>query len=132
MSLDFIKVSLSYISTKYVVLVLNFLRRLIIASALGPSTFGEYAFIVIIMEYMNYSNLGIFHAMNKEVAINLDKQGKGNYIDRIINNTISFQSLNSLFIGVLLLIPYLLEVYNFINNPFFDSKYLLYLIFLKI
>ena len=130
MSLDFIKVSLSYISTKYVVLVLNFLRSLIIASALGPSTFGEYAFIVIIMEYMNYSNLGIFHAMNKEVAINLDKQGKGNYIDRIINNTISFQSLNSLFIGVLLLIPYLLEVYNFINNPFFDSKYLLYLIFL--
>ena len=132
MSLDFIKASLSYISTTYIVLVLNFLRSLIIASALGPSTFGEYAFIIILIEYMNYSNLGIFHAMNKEVAVNLDKKDKNNYIDRIINNTISFQSINSLFIGLLLFILYVLEVYSLISNPFFDSKYFLYLIFLGV
>ncbi len=131
MSLEFLKVSFSYISTKYVVLVLNFLRSLIIASALGPATFGEYAFIVLLIEYMNYSNLGIFHAMNKEVAVNLDKK-RQDYIDRIINNTISFQCINSLLIGVLLLVPYVLDIYKVINNPFFESKYLVYLIFLGV
>ncbi len=127
MSLEFVKVSFSYVITKYIVIVLNFLRTIIVAAALGPTILGEYAFIVILLEYMHYSNLGIFHAMNKEVSVNLDKQDSQNFIKRVINNTISFQFLNSLFLGFLFLIFFLLEMYEIVTNSLFDSKYLAYI-----
>ncbi len=127
MSLEFIKASLSYVITKYVVIILNFLRTLIVAAALGPKSLGEYAFIVILMEYIHYSNLGIFHAMNKEVSINLGKEDKTLYITKVINNTISFQLLNSLFLGVLFILFYTLDSLAIITNDVIDIKYLAYI-----
>ena len=130
MSLEFLKASFSYVITKYVVIILNFLRTLIVAAALGPTSLGEYAFIVILLEYMHYSNLGIFHAMNKEVSVNLGKANKEQYISKVINNTISFQFLNSLFLGLLFILFYLLESFAIIENDLLDSNYLVYIFIL--
>ena len=132
MSSELIKVGFSYVLTKYFVIGINFVRTVVVASALGPASLGEYAFIVIILEYMNYSNLGIFHAMNKEVSISIGKDEKKNYIKKVINNTFSFQALNSLFLGFLFLLFYLLEVYGRFENTAFDSKYLMYIFILGI
>ena len=101
---NFFKASLFYVLTKYIVIILNFLRSIIIAASLGPNTLGEYAILVIILEYFYYTNLGIFFSMTKEVSINLDREDKYEYIKKIINNTVSFQSINSIFIVILFIV----------------------------
>lgn len=132
MSTSLFKVSFSYVLTKYIVVIINFIRSLVVASALGPKNLGEYAFIVILLEYLNYSNLGIFHAMNKEVSINLGKDERKLYINNIINSSFSFQIINSFLVGIFFLIFYYLQEIGLFENNAFDSKYLIYIFILGV
>ena len=97
---DILGVSFIFTAVKYVTLVLNFLRSILIASVLGPETLGQYALIILILEYLNYSNLGVFFSMNREVSISLDKDHKKKYIQEVINNSVSFALLISLIMAI--------------------------------
>ncbi len=128
--LNFFKASFFFVITKYIVIVLNFLRSIIIASSLGPNSLGEYAILVIVLEYFYYTNLGIFFSMTKEVSINLDQEDKEKYIKKIINNTISFQSINSIFVLALFTAFLGFEYYGFFQIEIFNTKYLIYVLIL--
>ena len=130
--LNFFKASFFFVITKYIVIVLNFLRSIIIASSLGPNSLGEYAILVIILEYFYYTNLGIFFSMTKEVSINLDQEDKQNYIKKIINNTVSFQSINSIFVLALFAAFLGFEYYGFFQIQIFNTKYLIYILILGV
>tara|TARA_B100000035_G_scaffold178652_1_gene152363 strand:+ start:3563 stop:4996 length:1434 start_codon:yes stop_codon:yes gene_type:complete len=129
---NFFKASLFFVLTKYVVIILNFLRSIIVAASLGPNKLGEYAILVIILEYFYYTNLGIFFSMTKEVSINLDQKDKFKYIKKIINNTVSFQSVNSIFILVLFATFFVFEYLGFFQVEIFDTKYLIYILILGV
>lgn len=130
--LNFFKASFFFVITKYIVIVLNFLRSIIIASSLGPNSLGEYAILVIILEYFYYTNLGIFFSMTKEVSINLDQEDKQKYIKKIINNTVSFQSINSIFVLALFAAFLGFEYYGFFQIQIFNTKYLIYILILGV
>lgn len=129
---NFFKASLFYVLTKYIVIILNFLRSIIIAASLGPNTLGEYAILVIILEYFYYTNLGIFFSMTKEVSINLDREDKYEYIKKIINNTVSFQSINSIFIVILFIVFFGFEYLGYFQIEIFNTKYLFYILILGV
>ena len=109
---NFFKASFFFVITKYIVILLNFIRSIIIASSLGPNILGEYAILIIILEYFFYTNLGIFFH-DKEVSINLDQKGKQEYVKKIINNTVSFQSINSIFVLAFFALFFGFEYYGF-------------------
>ena len=129
---NFFKASFFFVLTKYIVIVLNFLRSIIIASSLGPNSLGEYAILVIILEYFYYTNLGIFFSMTKEISINIGKTDKEKYIKKIIINTISFQSINSILILILFVSFLAFEYFGIFNIQIFNTKYLIYILILGI
>ena len=105
-------ISFTFTLVKYIPLILNFLRSILIASVLGPNSLGEYALIILVLEYLNYSNLGVFFSMNREVAISLDKVQKKEYIQKVINNSVSFALVAALIISsIILLLNLLTRVY---------------------
>ena len=127
----FFKGLFSYISAKYIVVLLNFIRSILIANILGPSSFGEYALILLILEYLNYSNLGIFHATNKEVAVNLGNKKKSSFIHKVFNTTISFQVLNSLFVGLIFLTLYFFSSFKVFETGI-DKDYFFYIFLISL
>ena len=63
-------------------------RTIFVATALGPELLGSWALILLILEYMNYANLGVFSSMNRDVAVHIDKAGKQKEITKLIGNAI--------------------------------------------
>lgn len=129
---NFFKASFFFVITKYVVIIFNFLRSIIIVASLGPNSLGEYAILVIILEYFYYTNLGIYFSMTKEISINLGKTDKQKYIKKIIHNTISFQSINTIFISVVFIIFLALEYFGLFNIQILNTKYLIYILILGV
>lgn len=103
----FAKVSLLYTGTKYVVTGVNALRGFFIAFYLGPELLGTYGLVLIVLEYLNYANLGVFYSLNKEVAIKLGQDVNRDFINKNMNTALTFQFINSLFIAVVTFIFYL-------------------------
>ena len=69
---DYFKIGIFYSLIKYLIMGIGVIKSIYIADALGATLLGAYAVIMLIVEYLNYSNLGIFAAMNRDVAINLE------------------------------------------------------------
>ena len=100
----YLKDGLIYAIVKYLITILAFLKSLLIASTLGPSLLGSYAYIMLLGEYISYYNLGVFASMNREVAINIGDDSKKEYNIQVFNVSLSF----SITLGILILILYLL------------------------
>ena len=64
-------------------------RTVYVATALGPELLGSWALMLLILEYMNYANLGVFSSMNRDVAIHIDKADKQKEITKLMGNAIS-------------------------------------------
>lgn len=131
MATQFVKIGLIYTINKYIVLGINFVRGIIIANVLGPEALGTYALIILILEYLNYSNLGIFFSMNREISITIGEEGKEDYMQAVLNNSLSFAISMSLFFLGLFLIVYLFfseivpqDIYKYLS-----SIYILMLIY---
>ena len=75
---EFIKVGIIYSFVKYLVMGLGVIKSFYIASSLGPTFLGSYAIVMLIVEYLNYSNLGVFASMNRDVAIYLEDEKNSN------------------------------------------------------
>jgi O-antigen/teichoic acid export membrane protein len=70
--------------------------------------------------------------MTKEISINLDKADKHKYIKKIINNTISFQFINSFLLFVLFSSFLAFEYFEFFKIQIFNTNYLIYILILGI
>ncbi len=90
---EFIKVGIIYSFVKYLVMGLGVIKSFYIASSLGPTFLGSYAIVMLIVEYLNYSNLGVFASMNRDVAIYLEDEKKQQYVNKVINTALSFTIL---------------------------------------
>ena len=67
-----------YTAVKYLTLILGFIKTILVAKYLGPHLLGIYALLVLCIEYLYYSNLGVLFSLNREVSINLNNEEKGN------------------------------------------------------
>ena len=70
--------------------------------------------------------------MTKEVSINLDREDKYEYIKKIINNTVSFQLINSIFIVILFIVFFGFEYFGYFQIEIFNTKYLFYILILGV
>tara|TARA_B100000035_G_C21035614_1_gene570754 strand:- start:4238 stop:5632 length:1395 start_codon:yes stop_codon:yes gene_type:complete len=94
----FLKEGLVYTVIKYFITFVAFIKSLLIAKTLGPSLLGSYAYIMLLVEYISYYNLGVYASMNREVAINMGDKSKREYSINIINASLTFSILFGGFI----------------------------------
>lgn len=80
--------ALHYIIIRYVSFFLQFINNLFIAKLLGPFYFGVYGFILILLQYFNYSNLGLQYSINFFFS-----KKRSNYINDLIFSNSVFLSL---------------------------------------
>lgn len=110
---NYLKIGVIYSLVKYLIMGLGVIKSFLIASELGPIFLGSYAVVMLIVEYLNYVNLGVFASMNRDVAIHMENEKKKDYVDKIINVAISFT-----------IIPLLFVIFSFLFFGFFDFKFL--------
>ena len=96
------------------------IKSFYIADALGATLLGAYAVIMLIVEYLNYSNLGIFAAMNRDVAINLEDDLKKNKVKELLDVSLSFAFFPILFLSLLFFILDYYEAF-FLPEEFFKN-----------
>ena len=93
-----------YSAIKYIVMGMGAIKSFYIADSLGATLLGSYAIIILIVEYLNYSNLGVFAAMNRDVAISLGDKTKNNKIKEILNTSFTFAIIPPLIIFLFFLL----------------------------
>ena len=106
---EFIKIGVIYSLVKYFIMGLGVIKSFYVASALGPSILGSYAVVMLIVEYLNYSNLGVFASMNRDVAIHMEEQKKKEYVDNIVNVALSFTIIPIAIIAISFLLTEFIE-----------------------
>ncbi len=60
--------SSTYVIIRYVTYAMQFANAILLARYLNEFYFGVYSFIMLVMQYMSYSNLGINESLNTEYA----------------------------------------------------------------
>jgi len=107
---DFFKIGVIYSLAKYIAMGLGVIKSFFIAGALGPTFLGSYAVVILITEYLNYTNLGVFASMNRDVAIYLQDKDKEDYVKKVQNTALSFSIVPVTAILISFLILDFLEV----------------------
>lgn len=127
LSLDFkqfFRIGTIYSIVKYLIMGIGVIKSFYIADALGASLLGSYAVVMLIVEYLNYSNLGVFAAMNRDVAIILEDNSKKNKVKDLLNVSLSF-ALIPIF-----LLAFLFFIFNYFNfsllpQEFFNHSFMI-------
>ena len=117
---DYFKIGIFYSLIKYLIMGIGVIKSFYIADALGATLLGAYAVIMLIVEYLNYSNLGIFAAMNRDVAINLEDDLKKNKVKELLDVSLSFAFFPILFLSLLFFILDYYEAF-FLPEEFFKN-----------
>ena len=78
----FLKQGLVFTIFKYIAMAVAFFKSMLIAKYLGPSLLGSYAYIMLLVEYISYYNLGVYSSMNREVSIYKEDLEKKDYIEK--------------------------------------------------
>ena len=94
--------SLGYASFRYLAMGPALFKTVIMAIYLGPELLGKYALVILITEYLNYINLGVFYSMSRNVAVALTQRKTDEKINRTFGNAIIFSFLTCLFLLFLL------------------------------
>jgi len=120
----YFKIGLFYSFSKYIAMGMAVVRAVYVAINLGPELLGQYALILLFIEYLNYANLGVFDSMHRDIAINIAEKEKKAYISRLMGNAISFTLI---IITVLLLISLIFysNPSNFIASEFYNYYFYL-------
>lgn len=108
-----------YIFSRYFGYFLQFINALLFAKYLGSFFFGVYGFIFILLQYLNYGNLGIQYSMNFFLSTKTSKKIR----EIIFSLSLGF----SLFSSLLILIGFiLLKVFDIkIFEKYYLSSYYL-------
>lgn len=106
--------SLIYVVLRYVTYALTFINVLLLAKYLGGYEYGIYSFILLVINYMSYSNFGINDSLNTEYA---------KYKHRKISKNIwdTAWSLNLIVSLIAVAIFFLICLFN--NNLFSEYKF---------
>lgn len=96
-----IKNTLVYSSANFFARIFGFLRSIIVARFLGPSFYGMWNALSIILEYNRYSALGVMNAMNREIPFFRGK-GDNSKVEDIRNAGFSMACIPSLVVGLVL------------------------------
>lgn len=107
---------------RYITYIVQFANAVLLARYLNEFYFGIYSFIMLVMQYMSYSNLGINESLNTEYASH-----KNNTIQTtaIWNNAWSLNIVVNTIIAVGIGILFLTTDYLFPCYQFNNYKYLL-------
>lgn len=79
--------SFSYSFVQYAMLGLSFFKGIYSAKYLGPALLGTYSIMLLILEYLRFSNLGLISAMNLESSVN---KSNTEYTQKVINTTFTY------------------------------------------
>lgn len=109
---------LIFIMSRYIGYFLLFINALLIARYLGVYFFGIYSFIFLIIQYLNYTNLGIPYSLNYYLSVetNTDKKNKA------IQDTLAFNFLISFIVALFFIILYVFDIkfiFKFNINSFY-------------
>lgn len=111
---------LLYTAVKYVILVLAFIKTGLIAYHLGPILLGSYAIVILVIEYLNYSNLGVFFSMTKEVSLYLKNNNNEEKIYTVQGSALIFSFIS---VFILILIYILITYLGLLSVPLEVLKY---------
>lgn len=111
-----------YVIIRYITYIVQFANAVLLARYLNEFYFGIYSFIMLVMQYMSYSNLGINESLNTEYASH-----KNDTIQTtaIWNNAWSLNIVVNTIIAVGIGILFLTTDYLFPCYQFNNYKYLL-------
>lgn len=109
-----------YVIIRYITYALQFVNALLLAYYLDAFSFGIYNFIMLFMQYMSYSNLGINESLNTEYAIHKNEVSR---LTDIWNNAWSINVLLSIVIAVICCVIFEFTDNLFQNYHFNDYKY---------
>lgn len=109
-----------YVIIRYITYVIQFANAILLARYLDGYYFGIYSFIMLIMQYMSYSNLGINESLNTEYA---SHKGDSRQLNAIWNNAWSLNILLSVAITVVCCILFTVTDNLFPAYQFDDYKY---------
>jgi O-antigen/teichoic acid export membrane protein len=101
---DIFKNIIFYSSSAYVAQILGLIMNIIVAKFLGPEDFGIWMFIMVLLSYGSYTELGVLSAAGRDLPILF---GQGNFrLANIINASARYTSLGAAIIASLLLFCY--------------------------
>lgn len=111
-----------YLNIRYFSYFLQFINSLLLAKLLGQYHFGIWGILLLIIQYLNFSHLGIPYSTNLILSLK-NKYDKTQLIN-ILANSITI----TIFIGIIIIFTFLL--FRFYDLNFFSDdniyKYLLY------
>lgn len=114
--------SLGYVTLRYITYILQFLNAILLARCLGEYDFGVYSFMMLIISYMQYSNLGINDSLNTEYAINKSDKIKAT---AIWDNAWSVNFLINIVLGIVCTVIFLCTDNLFTSYHFNEYRYAL-------
>lgn len=65
--------SVNYVVLRYVTYFVQFVNSFLLAKYLDMQTFGIYGFVMLVLQYISYMNLGISESLNTEFALKKNK-----------------------------------------------------------
>lgn len=98
-----VKDTLLYSSSTFFSKIFNFVRSIVVARFLGPSLYGLWNALSIILEYSRYSHLGILNAMNREVPFYRGKSDNA-MVQKLRDVGFSMACVPSFVIGLILVL----------------------------
>lgn len=98
-----VKDTLFYSFSTFLAKIFGFIRSIIVARFLGPSLYGMWSALSIVLEYSRYSSLGVLNAMNREVPFYRGKKNNAK-IEQIRNTGFTMACIPSFVIGFVLIL----------------------------
>lgn len=86
---------IKYISSRYIIYIIQFINTLLIAKKLDPYNFGVWGFLQLIIIYFSYFNFGIPSSLNILASIN---KNKTKYVTLNFNTALILISLLSIIV----------------------------------
>ena len=133
--------SIHYVCLRYVTYVIQFLNSILLVRYLGEYKYGIYGFILILLQYLSYTNLGINESLNTDFALKKNQS----YLPKLIwNNAWSINIILQVLVLLICLFitfyfPTLFEKYEYasyailllVTNTFINTNKL-YVTFYKL
>ena len=123
-----IRIGFNYSALRYAVLVIALFKSLMIAEGLGPVILGSYSLLILVIEYLNYINLGVFNSMTRDVSVNFNKDQTTllNQTD-ITGNALSFSLISLIILMIVMFVSYFYS-FSFIPEEIYQYYPLLFVL----
>lgn len=101
--------AISFVLLKYVAFGIQLINSVLIAKFLGVYFFGIYGFVLMLLQYLNYSNFGVQYSYS--VLCSDVSTKEGNIRTHLTGTSISLIICVSLFLGILYFSTYSLDLF---------------------